>query len=63
MFYASDTQSQYDEVYLQIVNPDGSDVNMVDAKDIRLDQFKLADLRNCPLEQRKSMIEAIAKEI
>ena len=35
----------------------------VEAQDIRLDQFKLRDLKGVPQEQVKPMVEAIAKEI
>ena len=59
MFYSDD----YDEIVLQIVDSEGDDVPIVDAKDIRLDQFKLADLKNVPQEQRQPMMDAIAKEV
>ena len=35
----------------------------VDEQDIRLDQFKLQDLKGVPQDQIKPMVEAIAKEL
>ena len=55
--------SHFTEVLLQIVDPTNEEIPMVDAKDIRLDQFKLADLRDVSQDQIKPMLEAIAKEV
>ena len=41
----------YEEIILQIVDPGGDDVPLVDGRDIRLDQFRLQDLKNVDKDQ------------
>ena len=63
MFMLNHNAHDYQEIWLQIVDPQGDDVPLVDSKDVRLDQFRLQDLKNVDKDQIKPMVEAIAKEI